>query len=73
VQRADVRVTDPPDRPGFPLEPFELNRAGVAWGDQNLDGDCAIETEVTGVINLPHATRSEQLEDLVRTELSASV
>ena len=72
VKRADVRMADASDRSGLPPESFELGRTGVAWGEQNLDGDRTIEAGVTSVINLTHATRAEQFEDFVRTELCAS-
>jgi hypothetical protein len=72
VKRADVRMADAPDGSGLAPESFELRRAGVAWGEENLDGDSTIEAGVASVINLAHATRAEQFEDFVRTELCAS-
>ena len=48
-----------------PRDPFGVSSVRIR---QALDRDLAIELRVTGAINLAHAARPEQADDLVRAE-----
>ncbi len=65
VQGADVRVIEGSDGSGFALESL-----GEAVGG-NLDRDFASEARIAGAIDLAHATRADERENLVRTEFLA--
>src|SRR5262245_19999826 len=53
-------------RLGF--EPAYAERVVGAGLVEDLEGDVALETGVSGRVDLSHAARSQRLEDLVRSE-----
>ncbi len=57
--------------PRLALEPLTAARVARQIGRQHFDGDRAIETRVAGAIDLAHAARAEQAEDLERAEPAA--
>ena len=59
VQLADVRMVQGGDRPRFVFESMQAIRVvGYRFGE-NLDGDGAIQSRVTGFVDLAHPTRAE--------------
>ena len=71
VERADVRMIEPRDGPGFALEALAPVRLIGGLGRQDLDGDRASHARVERAIHLAHATPAEERDDLVRTEAGA--
>ncbi len=69
--RQDVLVRQGCHRLGLALEPRESVGVVGDRGRQNLDRHVAIELRVPRPIHLPHSTRAERREDLVRTEAGA--
>ena len=68
VDVRDVRMAQGRGGARLPLEPREvvrLHRAAM----EHLDGDVAVEPQVAGEIDLPHAAAAEQAGDLERSEL----
>ena len=67
VQRADVRMVQARDRPGFPFEP--LAKLGARFeGRQDLEGNGPVQARVARPIDLSHATRSKRGQNVERTE-----
>ena len=69
VDVRDVRMAQGRGGACLPLEPRQvvrLDRAAV----EHLDGDGAVQRQVAGEIDLPHAAAAEQTHDLERSELS---
>ena len=59
------------NRAGLLLEPGTEVRV---YGDvrrQHLDGDAAFEPRVARLVYLPHAARTEEADELIRSEASA--
>ena len=52
---------------GFPLESF------TELSGRDLDRDVAIQTRVSGAINLSHTPRTDKCEDLIRAEFVAGL
>ena len=71
MERADVRVGERGDRPGFPLE--ALAQLGIfrEVTRQHLDRDGPLEPRVLGLVDLPHPARAEGSEDFIGTEAHA--
>ena len=70
-QRADVRVRELRDCPGFAVEPLPELGIGGERGRQDLDRHRAIEPRVTGSVDLAHSARAERRGELVGTETCA--
>ena len=71
VQRADVRVAERRDHPGFTLEalaPLGICRERLR---EHLDRDGAVQTGVECPVNLAHAAGADERHDFVGTEASA--
>src|SRR5207253_1610501 len=68
VERADVRMVQPRDRPRLPLETLAQRRARGELRRQDFDGDVAAEARVAGAIDLAHAAGAERRDDFVGTE-----
>ena len=62
--RQEVRMLQPPDGAGLPLEPVQPVRivGQLAWKD--LDGDVSVELGVARPVDLSHAAGSDEAEDL---------
>lgn len=71
VDRQDVGVAERGRHPSLSFESFEAGRVRNDRRRQNLDRDVAAEAGVTGAIDSAHASRSEQRDDLVRTQTRA--
>src|SRR6185436_10073569 len=71
VERADVRMLEVGDDPGFPLEAFPPIGIGRRIAGEDLDGDRAAETDVPSFVDLTHAPDAEEAEDLVDSEATA--
>ena len=72
-ERADVRMTQRRNEPGFAVEALPELRFAGERGRQNLDGDDPIEARVTGAIDLAHAARADRGLDLVRSQTGARI
>jgi hypothetical protein len=70
VDGEDVGVVEGAGGAGLLLEPAEVVAVGDLRGE-DLDGHLAVETGIVGPVDLTHAARAEEPDDLVRTELSA--
>ena len=68
VNRDDVRVIQPADRPGFLFEAPDAIGIGRERREQDLDGDVAIESRVAGPVDLSHSASTDGREDLVGAE-----
>ena len=68
VERADVRMIQAGDDPGFALEACDALRVVRQMLGQRLDGDGAVQARIDGAIHLTHAARGDQGLQLVRTE-----
>ena len=66
----DIGVVEPADGPHLVLEPGQANLGEVA-GRQHLEGYHLAELDVPSLVNGPHATGGELLEDLVAAEAPA--
>ena len=55
VDLHDVRVLQPRHRLGFPAKTLQLLRAGVGPGADHLQGDHALQPQVPGLVDDPHA------------------
>ena len=53
---------------GFPFEPMTGFRVRGDEGGQNLDGDRAVEPDVTGAIHFAHPAGAEHALQAVRAE-----
>jgi len=71
VQRADVRVGQRRDGPGFALEALTELGIGCERFGQDLDGDGAIQPRVARPIDLSHSAGANGRLDLVRAEAGA--
>ena len=69
VHGADVRVGQGGDRPGLALEPQASVRLVDGPGGQDLDRDRSLEPPIEGSVDVAHAARPDQGDDLVRPEL----
>jgi hypothetical protein len=67
VEDADIRVIQGRDGVRFPFE------ASAETHGSDLDGNCAIEAQVSGFIDGAHAAGSERRQDLVRSKLRAGL
>ena len=68
VNDRDIRVTQGRKHLRFALEsrePLRIVRKGLG---QCFDGDVAAELCIAGAINLTHAARAQQIENLARTQ-----
>ena len=68
MERADVRMVQAGDDPGFPLEAFDALRVVRQVLGQRLDGDGAVQARIDRAIHFTHAARGDQGLQLVRTE-----
>ena len=71
VERTDVRVVQGGDRARFALEPLLQIGIGRNMLGQHFDGDGAVQTGVTGPVDLTHAPFTEGRLDLIRTQPGA--
>jgi hypothetical protein len=71
MQRADIRVAQPGDRPGFAFESAAVFRILAAVRQHHLDGDHTIEARVAGSVHLTHSPGAKQRDDLVGPQPSA--
>ena len=71
VERADVRMLEVGDHPGFTLEAFPPIGIGRRIAGEDLDGDRAAETKVARFVDLTHAPDAEEAEDFVDSEATA--
>ena len=62
VQRADVRVVQGGNGPGFPLE--TLGKRPL----DGLDGHVAVQPDVSGLVDVAHASGTGSLDDFVGTQ-----
>ena len=69
VERADVGMIDPGNRPSFTLEAFELGRARVGERLDRLDGDEPIEARIPRAVDFPHAPGIEESQHFVRPDV----
>jgi hypothetical protein len=68
VERADVRVVEAGDGFRLALKSLACLRSTVAVFRQNLDGDCAVEAAISGLVDLAHAPHADRRENLVRAK-----
>ncbi len=71
VERGDMRITQPRNRPRFAFEPrsrFGLIRQVV---EQNLDRDSSIEARIAGLEDLSHSAGADERQDLVVPQAGA--
>ena len=71
VQRADVRVVQARDRPGFAIKPFPALGIIGHTMRQDLDRDDAIQPRVARAIDLAHAAGAEGGLNFVWAEVRA--
>ena len=71
VERADMRVRKLRDRAGLALEALAHLFGGGETFRKDFDRDASIEAGVARPVDLAHAARSEQREDLVRPQPGA--
>ncbi len=71
VDRTDTGIVQRCDRARLLLETLTQLGIGSECAGQDLDGDGAIEPDITGPIHLAHATRADGVDDFVRTEAGA--
>jgi len=64
----DVGVVERGEDLCLPLESSEALRIVREERREDFDSDVAIQTRITGAIDLPHPARANQREDLVRTQ-----
>ena len=69
----DVWVVERGEDVGLPLESSEAVRIVREERREDLDSDVAIQTRITGTIDLPHPSRANQRENLVRTQPRACI
>jgi hypothetical protein len=69
VDREDVRMGQRGGRTRLLLEALQPLRVGGQPCGQNLDGDIAMETGVTGSIDLAHSTCTELADDVIGPEM----
>lgn len=71
VDRDEIRMAQHPRRPGFLLEAAQAVRVLGESGREHLDGNVAAQPGIARAVNLPHAARADQRDDLVRPQLFA--
>ena len=67
VERADIGVIERCHGAGFTLE------AVAEFGGGDFDGDGAVEARIAGLVDLAHAARSEQIQNLVGAHARAGL
>ena len=65
IDRDDVRVRDGRQRQGLALEAPQTLDVFGHFRRQDLEGDVAPQSRVSGEVNLPHAARADQGSDLI--------
>src|SRR5579864_2663187 len=71
VYRRDVRMIERRQRLGFSCEPGEALRVVRERLRKEFDRHVTVEPGVAGAVDLAHAARAEEREDLVRTDWGA--
>jgi hypothetical protein len=66
----DVGVGEGGDGSRLVLEALQAVGARLIAGADDLDRDVAPQARIAGTVDLPHAPRAEELDELIRTELS---
>jgi hypothetical protein len=69
VDRNDVGVFQLRGRLGLELEPRAFGGAGKLAGQNEFQSNEALETDVAGLVNHPHATASDLAEEFVIAKL----
>ena len=69
VDLNDVRVPEPGDRLGLGGEPGERVGAGVVAGQDHLECDDPVESDLAGLVDDPHRPPAELAQDLVAGQL----
>ena len=64
-----LRVPQARHRLRFPLKPRPLVRPGVRAGDQHLEGDEAVESDMPGLVDQTHAPAPEECLHLIARNL----
>ncbi len=72
VHRADVRMGEGRDAPGFAFEALPADRIAAQFSVEQLDGDRAAQPCITPPMQVTHSARAQRGEDFIRTEAGAT-
>ena len=71
VERADMGMVETADGSGFSFEAFPARRVVSQFFGEDFDSYGAVQPRIGGRIHLSHATRTNLIADLIRTEFCA--